>query len=137
MTHETIEEARDATLHDLSALKSRDERLRYILRAGRTAPRLADRERTADAMLDGCTAATWLQVGQEAERFRFRGDSEAVMVRGLMAILFRVYDNRTRDEISAVPTSFLKEAGILSTLSANRRNGITHLCQRIEGPEPK
>lgn len=126
-----IAEQRDLTLNKLLALRDREARYRYVIASGKNAPALPEELRVDANAVDGCVAKTWLITVEKGGRYAFRMDSEAVIIRGILAILLSVYDNRSPAEIATVSPCFLSEAGILDTLSANRRNGLAAICRRI------
>lgn len=83
--------------------------------------------------LEGCTSNVWLVPEVEGEIIRFKADSDAMIVRGLIAILFCAYNNKTRADVSEVDIeAFFAEIGLDKHLSPNRRNGFFAMVGKIK-----
>ena len=110
-----------------------EDRYRYIIDLGRDLQPLAEGERTEDNKVRGCASQVWLVTEPgPGEMLRFRGDSDAHIVRGLIAILLRLYSGRTRDEILAFDArAAFDRLGLAGALSAQRSNGLNSMVERI------
>jgi len=110
-----------------------EERYRYVIELGRDLAPLSDAERSEEHKVRGCSSQVWLvrDPGDEG-RLRFRGDSDAHIVRGLIAILLRLYSDRPAEEILAfdAPAAFAK-LGLTGALSQQRANGLASMVARI------
>lgn len=110
-----------------------EQRYRHVIDLGRELEPLTDSERIDANKVRGCASQVWLlrQRGSDG-RLRFRGDSDAHIVRGLIAILFRIFSGRTPDEILAIDArAGFEELGLVGQLSAQRSNGLFSMIQRI------
>src|SRR5437763_6793132 len=103
-----------------------EERYRYVIDLGRELAPLSDTERSDANKVRGCASQVWLvREPQSDGTLRFRGDSDAHIVRGLIAILLRLYSGRTPDEILAFDAAAAFEAlGLRGALSQQRSNGL-------------
>ncbi|MBW8814083.1 MAG: SufE family protein [Caulobacterales bacterium] len=110
-----------------------EERYRYVIELGRELAPLSDAERTEAHKVRGCASQVWLVTEPQADgTLRFRGDSDAHIVRGLIAILLRIYSGGTPDEILAFDAKAAFEAlGLSGALSAQRSNGLASMVGRI------
>jgi cysteine desulfuration protein SufE len=110
-----------------------EERYRYVIELGRELAPLADAERTDAYKVRGCASQVWLVTEPQADgSLKFRGDSDAHIVRGLIAILLRLYSGRTPGEILAFDAKAAFEAlGLSGALSAQRSNGLASMVARI------
>jgi cysteine desulfuration protein SufE len=110
-----------------------EERYRYVIELGRELAPLADAERTDAYKVRGCASQVWLVTEPQADgALKFRGDSDAHIVRGLIAILLRLYSGRTPGEILAFDAKAAFEAlGLSGALSAQRSNGLASMVARI------
>ena len=110
-----------------------EDRYRYIIDLGRDLQPLAEGERTEDNKVRGCASQVWLTTEPgPGDVLRFRGDSDAHIVRGLIAILLRLYSGRTRDEILAFDArAAFDRLGLAGALSAQRSNGLNSMVERI------
>jgi len=124
-----FEELRD----EFDLLGDWEERYRHVIDLGRTLEPLTDAERSDANKVRGCASQVWLikALGPDG-RLRFRGDSDAHIVRGLIAILLRLYSGRTPDEILAIDArGALEGLGLIGALSAQRSNGLFSMVERI------
>jgi cysteine desulfuration protein SufE len=110
-----------------------EQRYRHVIDLGRGLDPLVDAERTDANKVRGCASQVWLvrALGPDG-RLRFRGDSDAHIVRGLIAILFRLFSGRTPDEILKVDArAAFDRLGLIGALSAQRSNGLFAMVERI------
>jgi cysteine desulfuration protein SufE len=110
-----------------------EERYRYVIELGRTLAPLDDSERTDAHKVRGCASQVWfVRDPRDDATLVFRGDSDAHIVRGLIAILLRLYSGRTAEEILAfdAPAAFAR-LGLTGALSQQRANGLASMVQRI------
>jgi cysteine desulfuration protein SufE len=110
-----------------------EERYRHVIDLGRGLEPLTDAERTDANKVRGCASQVWLVRALGADgRLRFRGDSDAHIVRGLIAILFRLFSGRTPAEILGVDArAAFDRLGLIGALSAQRSNGLFAMVERI------
>jgi cysteine desulfuration protein SufE len=110
-----------------------EERYRYVIDLGRELAPLAEAERSEANKVKGCASQVWLVRDPAADdRLRFRGDSDAHIVRGLIAILMRLFSGRRPDEILAFDTpAALARLGLSGALSQQRSNGLASMVERI------
>jgi cysteine desulfurase/selenocysteine lyase len=124
----------DDILAMFAKAKSWDSKHREIMMLGKKQLRLPDEDKTKLSLISGCESQAWLLCYQEAdELFRFKGDSDAKVIRGLFAIILAAVDNKTAAQISAFDMdSYFAELGLLQHLSPSRGNGIRAIVQKIQ-----
>ncbi|MEL6265655.1 MAG: SufE family protein [Pseudomonadota bacterium] len=116
-----------------------EDRYRYVIDLGREMPALDEAERVDIHKVDGCASQVWLvpEVAEGADgvlRLSFRGDSDAMIVRGLIALLRALYSGRPVAEIRAIDAQAeLARLGLAQHLSAQRSNGLRAMIQRLDG----
>ena len=110
-----------------------EERYRYVIDLGRDLAPLTDAERSEANKVRGCASQVWLVTEPQPDgTVRFRGDSDAHIVRGLIAILLRLYSGRSPAEIGAFDAkAAFDELGLSGALSAQRSNGLASMVARI------
>lgn len=109
-----------------------EERYRHIIDLGRALPPLADDERVDAAKVRGCASQVWLLSDAQAGLLHFRGQSDAAIVQGLLAILLRIYSGRTAQEIVGIDAGEAFGAlGLADALSPQRSNGLKAMALRI------
>lgn len=127
----------DAALDDLAAefelLGDWEERYRYVIDLGRDLEPLDDAERSEANKVRGCASQVWLVTEPRADgAVHFRGDSDAHIVRGLIAILLRLFADRRPEEILAFDAAAaFARLGLSGALSAQRSNGLASMVARI------
>lgn len=127
----------DAELSELAdefdLLGDWEERYRYVIELGKDLAPLSDAERSEPNRVRGCASQVWLVTEPQADgRLKFRGDSDAHIVRGLIAILLRLYSARAPEEILAFDAKAAFETlGLAGALSSQRSNGLASMVARI------
>ncbi len=127
----------DAELEDLAAefdlLGDWEERYRYVIDLGKDLAPLTDAERADANRVRGCASQVWLVTEPQANGvLKFRGDSDAHIVRGLIAILLRLYSGHSAAEITAFDAhAAFDKLGLSGALSAQRSNGLASMVARI------
>lgn len=127
----------DTELAELSAefevLGDWEERYRYVIDLGRDLAPLSDAERSEANKVRGCASQVWLVTEPQGDgTIGFRGDSDAHIVRGLIAILLRLYSGRTPAEVLAFDAAAAFETlGLKGALSQQRSNGLASMVARI------
>ena len=123
---------------DFEFLDNWEDRYRYVIELGRSLPPLPEAERTEANKVRGCASQVWLATNavvsavETAPRLYFKGDSDAHIVRGLVAILFAIYAGRRADEILRIDaqTAF-RRLGLAEHLTPQRSNGFASMVERI------
>jgi cysteine desulfuration protein SufE len=130
---QTMSEALAELADELDFLDDWEERYRYIIELGKTLEPLSDEERNERNKVRGCASQVWL-VTEPApdDRLRFRGDSDAHIVRGLVAVLLRLYSGHSRAEIADFDAkAAVGRLGLSEALSSQRANGLAAMVERI------
>ncbi len=128
---ETIEETKQGLVEDFAFLGDWVQRYEYIVDLGRALEGLPEADKISAHLVPGCQSRVWFHADRRNGRLFFRADSDATIVRGLIALLLRVYSGRTPDEILATPPSFFEILELGSHLSGSRANGLHAMVRRI------
>lgn len=126
----------DALVDEFDLLEDWEERYRYVIELGRELEPLSEAEHDEANRVHGCASQVWLvtERGAEPGTLRFRGDSDAHIVRGLIAILLRLYNDLPPEEIAATDTrDAFRQIGLSEHLSRQRSNGVVAMTERIQG----
>jgi cysteine desulfuration protein SufE len=125
----------DSLIDDFALLDDWEDRYRYVIELGKALPALPDAEKTEATKVRGCASQVWLVSKPDPGRdpvIRFRGDSDAHIVRGLIAVLFTLYSGRRASEILAIDAEgSLARLGLRQHLTSQRSNGLTAMVQRM------
>jgi cysteine desulfuration protein SufE len=128
MTDQRLAELED----EFSFLDDWEERYRHVIDLGRGVAPLADEERIDAAKVRGCASQVWLLSESKDGLIHFRGQSDAAIVQGLLAILLRLYSGRPAGEIIALDAQdAFKSLGLAEALSPQRSNGLKAMALRI------
>lgn len=129
---DTIQAELDALAEDFDFLDDWEERYRHVIEMGRSLEPLPDTERTDANKVRGCASQVWLSSRVENGRMRYRGDSDAHIVKGLVALMLRLYDDRPPAEVTAFDAKgAVARLGLSEALSSQRANGLAALVERI------
>ena len=134
MSAPDLEHAVEEIAEDFAMLSDWEERYGHVLELGRTLAPLSQDERNDKNKVRGCASQVWLvtEAGSAPERLAFRGDSDAHIVRGLVAVLLRIFSDRTPAEILAAdPKAIFARLGLADSLSPQRSNGLFSMIERI------
>lgn len=119
-------------LDDFALFDDWEERYRYIIELGNGLAPLSDEEHNDANKVPGCVSQVWLVTEQNGDRLVFRGDSDAHIVRGLVAILLDLYSDKTPAEITGFDAeAAFNQLGLGEHLTPQRSNGFYSMVQRI------
>ncbi|RYE11210.1 MAG: SufE family protein [Hyphomicrobiales bacterium] len=117
---------------NLSYLDDWEDRYKYIIELGQALPPLAEAEKNAATKVNGCVSQVWLVSERDGDALIYRGESDAMIVRGLAAILVALYSGRPATEIAATDAiAVFDELGLREHLSTQRSNGLVAMVNRI------
>jgi len=128
----------DEIIGNFELLEEWDDRYRYLIELGRTLPPLPDDARNDANKVQGCASQVWLATtikpdGASGPRLNFEGDSDAHIVRGLIAILFALFsDKGAREILSTDAVALFEKLGLRDHLTPQRSNGFRSMVNRIQ-----
>ncbi len=108
------------------------DRYQYLIDLGRKLAEFPEQWRTEDNRLHGCQSQVWFHHEVQGHRIHFDAISDSAIVSGLIALLLRVYSDRTADEILATKPDFIHSIGLDSHLSPTRKNGLHAMLEAID-----
>jgi cysteine desulfuration protein SufE len=127
----SILEQQQKVVDELNAIDDWKERYRAIILKGRSMPTYPDEHREDRFKVKGCQSQVWLYPELVDGRMKLQGDSDAEIVRGLVAIVLAVFDGTTPAEAATAPIDFVDRLGLSSNLSATRSNGLMAMIKQI------
>ncbi|HEV7276118.1 MAG TPA: SufE family protein [Devosiaceae bacterium] len=117
---------------NLAFLDDWEERYRYLIELGQAMPPLEPEERSPENKVNGCVSQVWLVSDRDGERLHYRGESDALIVKGLVAVLIAYYSGRPAAEIAASDAiAVFDELGLREHLTSQRSNGLIAMVDRI------
>lgn len=123
---------RDAIVADLMIVADPQSQLQYLIDLSKELEPLSEDERQDKYKIDGCLSQLWLVPSLEDGIVYFKADSDAIIPKGIAAVLVKTYSGLTPQEIIDNPADFISDAGIDKHLSINRRNGLANLLNQIQ-----
>ncbi|BDW99974.1 SufE family protein [Maricaulis maris] len=134
MTAQDIQTEIDELVDEFDFLDDWEQRYRYLIDMGKALPDMPEAERSDVNKVKGCVSQVWLVTERDGKTLTFRADSDAHIVRGLAALLVRLYSGRTGAEILSVDArDVLARIGLSEHLSPQRSNGLASMIGRIRG----
>jgi len=127
----------DEIIENFDLLEEWDDRYRYLIELGRTLPALPERARNDSNKVQGCASQVWLSTsikpdGASGPVLTFEGDSDAHIVRGLIAVLFALYSGKgAKDILSTDAIKLFEKLGLREHLTPQRSNGFRSMVERI------
>ncbi|MCB1477211.1 MAG: SufE family protein [Rhodobiaceae bacterium] len=123
-------------LDDFSYLDDWEDRYRYVIELGKALPEFSETDRSPANKVEGCVSQVWLKTRAESRDGKtvltFTGDSDAHIVRGLIAILFAIYSGHSPEEITATDAAaIMSQLGLKDHLTQQRSNGLHAMIARI------
>lgn len=129
---EMMAERQQQIIAEFSGLADWEARYKKLIDLGKSLPVLPDDKKTEDFKVKGCQSQVWIHATQNDGRVIFQADSDALLVRGLVALLLRVYSDATPQEILQTAPDFVKEIGLESKLSPSRANGLFSMIKQMK-----
>lgn len=122
----------EEVVEDFEFLEDWEDRYRMVIEMGKAMPPMEDALKVPATKVEGCASQVWLHMTPESGAFRFQGDSDALIVKGLIALLHRLYDGMPLAQVPGVDArAELGRLGLHDHLSAQRSNGLRAMIERI------
>lgn len=128
----TIMEKQEEIVKEFDELIDWEDKYKKIIELGKLLPALDENIKTEKYKLSGCQSQVWINAKLTNGKIIFEADSDAAIVKGLVAILVKVYSNETPEEILSNPPGFLQKIGIDKHLSPTRKNGLGAMMKQIQ-----
>jgi cysteine desulfuration protein SufE len=127
----TIEQVQQEIIEEFSVYEDWMDKYGYLIELGNDLPNLDPKEKTDQNLIRGCQSRVWLVAEMEDGKINFRGESDAVIVKGLVALLLRVVSGRTPNELIENNLHFIDDLGLKQHLSPTRSNGLLAMVKQI------
>lgn len=127
----TIEEKQEELVEDFSLYDEWLDKYEYLIELGKALPAFPEEKKTDDRLIKGCQSRVWLDAGMDGGKIVFTADSDAIITRGIIAMLISVYSGRTPEEILTSDDAFLDRIGLRENLSPTRQNGLLSMMRTI------
>ena len=116
---------------EFNSFSNWEDRYAHIIKMGKTLPEYPEQFRLEENKVRGCLSQVWLFPELKENKIIYHADSDASIVKGIIALLVRVYSNSTPEEILSVKPDFLDDIGLRQHLSMSRANGLSSMLKQI------
>ena len=128
----TIREIQEEIIDEFNLFDDWMERYEYLIELGKSLPLIDDQYKIEENIIKGCQSKVWLYSKMNDSKINFTGDSDAILTKGLVALLLRVFTNQTPKDILAADTIFIDKIGLKEHLSPTRANGLVSMLKQIK-----
>jgi cysteine desulfuration protein SufE len=128
----TINEIQDQIIREFSGFQDEFKKYEHIVKTGKCHQVGDANLRTEEHLIPGCQSNAWLKAQLQNGKLFFIADSEALITRGIIALLLRVFNNQTPEDIAAADLYFIDRIGLASNLSPSRANGLAAVVKNIK-----
>ena len=128
----TIENLQDNLIQDFSFFEDWTQRYEYMIELSKGLDKMDEQMKNDKNIIKGCQSKVWLHAELNNGKIKFLADSEAIITRGIIAILLTIFNNRTPEEIIESDTNFIEKIGLKEHLSPNRANGLYSMIKQIK-----
>ena len=128
----TIKEIQEEIIDEFSMFDDWMERYEYIIELGKSLPMIKDVYKVEENLIKGCQSKVWLHSNLNDDKVVFSADSDAILTKGIVALLLRVYSNQKPTDILAAESDFIDQIGLKEHLSPTRANGLISMLKQIK-----
>lgn len=128
----TIRQIQEEIIDEFSMFDDWMQRYEYIIDLGKSLPIINDTFKTDDNLIKGCQSKVWLHSEVENNTVKYTADSDAILTKGIVALLLRVFSEQHPKDIIEADTSFIDEIGLKEHLSPTRANGLVSMVKQIK-----
>ena len=128
----TIEHIQNELIEEFSFFEDWTQRYEYLIELGKSLPLIDEQYKTENHLIKGCQSQVWLHAEKQGNELVFTADSDAIITKGIVALLVRVYSGHTPEEILAAKTDFIDQIGLKEHLSPTRANGLVSMLEQMK-----
>jgi len=128
----TIKEVQDEIVDEFSMFDDWDERYQYVIDLGKSLPLIEEKYKVEENTIKGCQSKVWLHGERINDKIVFTADSDAIITKGIIAVLIRAFSNQKASDILEADTKFIDEIGLKEQLSPTRANGLVSMIKQIK-----
>jgi len=128
----TLNEVQDQIIGEFSVFDDWMDKYNLLIDYGKNVPPIDPRFKTKDFLIEGCQSKVWLKPDYDGQKITFSADSDAIITRGIVALLIMVLSGRTPDEIIGADLYFIDRIGLRQNLSPTRSNGLLAMVRQMK-----
>lgn len=128
----TIKEIQEEIVDEFSMFEDWMQRYEYMIDLGKSLPLIDEQFKTEDYIIKGCQSKVWVHADMQEGKIAFTADSDAIITKGIIAILIRAFSGQPPQAILDADTTFIDEIGLKEHLSPTRANGLVSMIKQIK-----
>ena len=128
----TIKAIQEELIDKFSMFEDWEERYQYMIDLGKSLPLIDEQYKTQENIIKGCQSRVWVHAEMANEKVVFTADSDAIITKGIIAILIRVFSNQSPADIIEANTDFIDKIGLKEHLSPTRANGLVSMIKQLK-----
>ncbi len=128
----SIKEIQVEIVDEFSMFEDWMQRYEYMIELGKSLPMIEEQYKTDDNIIKGCQSKVWVHAELQDDKLVFTADSDAIITKGIIAILIRVFSNQKPKDIMEADTQFIDEIGLKEHLSPTRANGLVSMIKQLK-----
>jgi cysteine desulfuration protein SufE len=128
----TIKEIQEEIIDEFNLFDDWMERYEYIIETGKSLPLITKSNRIGDNLIKGCQSKVWLHADYTNDKLIFTADSDAILTKGIIALLLRIYSHQNPKNILESELYFIDEIGLKEHLSPTRANGLVSMVKQLK-----
>ncbi|MBK8228602.1 MAG: SufE family protein [Flavobacteriales bacterium] len=129
---QTLAQIQQELIDEFAIFSDWQDRYEHLIELGKDLPLIAPEHKTDDNLVRGCQSRVWLHAASQNGHIHFTADSDAMITKGIVALLVRVFNDRTPQEILGASTEFIDKIGLRAHLSPNRANGLSAMIDQMK-----
>jgi len=108
------------------------DKYEYLIELGKSVPKISEENKKEENIIKGCQSKVWLHAEKQDGLVRFYADSDAIITKGIISLLIRIFSNQKPEDIVNANTDFIDKIGLRQHLSPNRANGLNNMIKKIK-----
>ena len=129
---QTIKEIQEEILEDFYMFEDWMQKYEYLIDLGKDLPSIEEKHKIEDNLIKGCQSRVWLHAEENQGNIIFSADSDAIMTKGIIALLIRVLSGQSANDIANAELDFINKIGLKEQLSATRANGLLSMIKQMK-----
>ncbi|WP_026914727.1 SufE family protein [Christiangramia portivictoriae] len=128
----TIQEKQNEVIDEFAMFDDWMQRYEYMIELGKSLPLIDEKYKIEENLIKGCQSKVWVHAELDGDRLLFTADSDAIITKGIVAILIRVFSDQHPSQIIDADTQFIDEIGLKEHLSPTRANGLVSMIKQLK-----
>ncbi len=128
----SIKDIQEEIVGEFSMFDDWMQRYEYMIELGKSLPLIDEEYKTDDNLIKGCQSKVWVHAELKGDKLCFTADSDAIITKGIIAILVRAFSNQSPKDIIEADTQFIDEIGLKEHLSPTRANGLVNMIKQLK-----